>query len=321
MSALIDELARSLARPMPRRTALRLVAGSLAGLAVAGVRPRWAFAQNCGPGAQECGGSSLDCYRPGRDTCCPYRPPADPLGSDVLFDVPNGVCCYDERGNANPVLPGWQCCSDGHACAPGVECCSTFCCQRGEYCANPTSGVCCKRGESLCRNSCCRVNEECFGTGSARRCIPKCPQGRARCGPDKCCPRGRRCANPRTGICKPCRDDQEACERKCCNRRTTRCCGKAGCCPNGRFCCNTANGRACCPPEHKCRTPILRGNIGVLPGTPPICCPPERVNSNPDLCCPRGMVALNTRGFRIPPPGIPPDCCPPSQIRNGVCTP
>ena len=46
--------------------------------------------------------------------------------------------------------------------------------------------------------------------------------------------------------------------------------------------------------------------------------PQERLNTQPKLCCPPGLVALNTPGFRIPPPGVAPDCCPRGQVcRSG----
>jgi hypothetical protein len=326
---------------MPRRAAVRMLAVSIAGAAIGGLRPSWARAEDgCGPGAKACGGSSLDCYRPGRDTCCPSRAPAPPEGSDVLPDIPNGVCCYDDRGNANPLLPGWQCCTGGEGCPPDGACCRRRCCPSGQYCANPTLELCCKQGTALCGRLCCTTNQECLRVGSDRRCVQKCPQRRARCGPEKCCPPNRRCANPSTGRCSPCDTGQQACGRKCCARgstccdpRTSLCCkrnetcsgygGTAKCCPKGSTACDTSRRSAnpiCCQKGEVCAQ--ITDPSGTVPASLQgrnTCCPPERVvPGNTKTCCPVGYLSLGGR-LILPEGGGGGLCCRNDKVCGNTC--
>lgn len=318
----LDNLARKLAAPMPRRRALRLLGGVLAAAAVPGaLRPTAAEAR---PAV-------------GKFTtlCNPKCNAANP----VKCVCPTKFGCF----NAGCGMPGSTCCClkgrDGTtagavACPPGTRCgkppgesnCMCInpcgdpfhCCWGDQYCANPREKLCCKQGERGCARVCCKPNQECrtarVGTSSTRFCEDRCPSNQAWCGRDKCCPPRWYCVNERTGLCKRCRRDQEECGKKCCDRRTSQCCGKAGCCPKGRSCCVNGDKQVCCPPQTKCAIPILSGNIGLVPKTEAICCPLERLNLEPKLCCPPGQVALNTEGMAIPPSGISPYCCPPGQI-------
>ena len=147
MSERFDELARSLARPMPRRAMVRLVAGSVAGLAFGGLRAPLALAQfdGCEGDSIPCGGSTLDCYLPGRDTCCPTRND-NVYASDVVpFDT-DAVCCWDKAGNAVPLgAAGWTCCGGTTPCPPEGECCGDVCCPEGKECIR---GEC----EFVCKN-------------------------------------------------------------------------------------------------------------------------------------------------------------------------
>lgn len=324
MSEFLDELARSMAKPMPRRRALRLLGASLVAAAVPLARPglRQARAARLAPNA--CGDPGLcpptgrsmvcgcvvnqfACYKtccdPTREHCCLFAGEPDGKPPCEKACCPLGTECGSGKG--------------GDICVCKTRCGST-CCGPEEYCANFQQQLCCKRGERGCGLECCRPNEECrkirVGTGSKDVCTKRCPSNQAWCGKDNCCPPKWKCINEQKGLCKRCWPEEEECEKKCCDRKTTRCCGKAGCCPKNRSCCVTGKTQKCCPAGQKCAIPILAGNIGVVPNTDAVCCPAERLSKSPTLCCPPGQVALNSPGFRTPPPGISPYCCPRGQI-------
>lgn len=302
MSELLDELARSMAQPMPRRRALRLLGGALFTIAVPGVATTKARAASakCGAGEIECrcdcrGGTCRDCTGPiCLVNCCRTK---------------YGEYCDCAFAGACRAKPCSKPCPSGYRC-----------CEDDEFCANSQQKLCCKIGERGCGPRCCQPNEECrtirIGTGSERVCTKRCPQGQAWCGKDTCCPRKWKCINEKSGLCKRCWPDEEECTetKTCCNRKTTQCCGTAGCCPKSRTCCNQGKTQKCCPAGQKCAIPILGGETGLKGGTKAICCPAARYNKDPKLCCPSGMVALNSTSFRIPPRGVPPWCCPPGQI-------
>lgn len=301
MSEFLDELARSLATPMRRRRALRLMGGAVLAAAVPGIATTKARAASRFHDCEPNGGRLCECNCAGA--------------------VCQRICCTPKEDyvcDCGPVEVGARCkriCST--PCGQGV------CCKPGEYCANFQQKLCCKDGERGCGPVCCEPNEECrtarFGTGSQKVCTKRCPQGQAWCGKDKCCPPKWHCTNEATGLCKRCRKNEEECGEKCCDKKTSRCCGKAGCCPNNRSCCVSGKTQKCCPSGQKCAIPILAGDIGIKSGTAAICCPAARYNKNPKLCCPAGMVALNSPSFRIPPRGVPPHCCPRGQIcRSGA---
>jgi hypothetical protein len=75
----------------------------------------------------------------------------------------------------------------------------------------------------------------------------------------------------------------------------------------------SGNTQKCCPAGQKCAIPIQPGDIGIKPGTPAICCPPERYHTSPNLCCPPGQVALTGPGQSVG-PGLSPFCCPTGQL-------
>ena len=304
MTAFLDELARSMAKPLPRQRVLRLLGGALVGIAVPGfattARARAASSFHL---CKKQGGLLCECNCKGdvcQRICCK---PAEE------YECYCGSVAYGAACKKKPCR---------EPCPSDVKCC-----KEDEFCANSLQQLCCKQGERGCGPRCCKPNEECksirIATGSERVCEKRCPQGQAWCGRNKCCPPKWNCANEKIGLCKRCRKDQEECDKKCCDKSTSRCCGKAGCCPKSRSCCVTGDTQICCPSGKKCAIPILAGDIGTKPGTAAICCPSERLNNSPKLCCPPGQVALNSPGFRTPPPGISPYCCPPSMIcRSGA---
>jgi hypothetical protein len=300
MTEFLDELARSMAKPMPRRRALRLLGGALVSVAVPGIATTKARAASA-----SCRAGEIVCKCACKGDKC-----TDCTGPICLVN-----CCRSDLGE--------YCDCAGHA-GCWVKPCSkpcpsgTKCCGDDEFCANSLQKLCCKRGQRGCDLECCEPNEECrkirVGTASKDICTKRCPPNRAWCGRDNCCPPKWKCINERTGLCKRCWPEEEECGKKCCDKKTSRCCGKAGCCPKNRACCNIGKEQKCCPAGQKCAIPILGGDIGIKPGTKVVCCPTARFSENPKLCCPPGQVALNTPGFRTPPPGISPFCCPPSLI-------
>jgi hypothetical protein len=325
VSEFLDELARSLAKPMPRRRALRLIGGAVVSASLPLGRPAISRAASFRP---------TNCGDP--RTCADPRFPKV-CGCDFLAGcyrdccAPSDICCKFPPASGGGAPCEKACCPPDTQCGsgkPGDVCvslckvqCGGKCCKDTEYCANRQQQLCCKNNEVGCGRDCCKPNEECLtirvGTGSARVCQPRCPSGRARCG-SKCCPTNWRCANPSTGLCKRCGPNEEECEKKCCNRRTSRCCGKAGCCPTNRSCCVSGKTQKCCPAGEKCAIPIAPGDIGVKPGAGVVCCPKERFHSNPNICCPAGQVALLGPGQRVG-PGLSPFCCPRPQLCGSVC--
>jgi hypothetical protein len=302
-----------MARPMPRSRAIRVLGMAVASAAVPGFRSRPAAAGYASPFFTSC--HKLKCPQ-GSDTrstlpCKCNEKPIIGVGGETTMC--NFRCC-------DPVREECVCLPDGAACGRKKcpePCGGDKCCEDDEFCAHAPSQLCCKKGEEVCGNrDCCKPNEECVSAGPPRNtlsfCVPRCPQGRARCGPEKCCPPNWRCADPARALCKRCKPNEEECGNKCCDRRTSRCCGKAGCCPKNHSCCVTGTTQKCCPPRQKCAVPILAGDIGIKAGTPAICCPPERYHTSPNLCCPRGQLALRGPGLRVG-PGLNPFCCPRGQ--------
>lgn len=320
MSESFDDLARTLARPMPRRRALRLVGGLLVAAAMPGAL-RTSAALGGPKSSHRMSTCSPTCSNSAAiPMACPVAP-----AKDICFitcaEPGSKKCCLFEAGKPSGIVA----CPDGYDCPKGgrgscvcLKNCGGNCCKTTEYCANFQQRLCCERGWRGCALECCKPNEECrkirVGTGSQDICTKRCPPNQAWCGKDHCCPPKWKCVNESTGRCKRCWPDEEECEKKCCNRKTSRCCGKAGCCPKDRSCCVTGKTQRCCPAGQKCAIPILADNIGIKAGTSSICCPSARYNKSPELCCPPGQVALNTPGFRTPPPGISPYCCPPGQV-------
>jgi hypothetical protein len=301
VSEFLDELARSMAKPLPRRRALRLLGGAVVAVAVPG------FAKT----TKAHGATSFHlCEKQGGLLC----------ECNCKGDVCQRICCKPREQYecyCGSVQYGAACKKKCSAPCPS----NVKCCKEDEFCANSLQQLCCKQGERGCGPRCCQPNEECttirIGTGSERVCEKRCPQGQAWCGRNKCCPPKWNCANEKTGLCKRCRKDQEECGKKCCDRKTSRCCGKDLCCKEGRPCCTVKGKRICCPANTKCVPQVVGESAG--PNSDRVCCPPSRLSTAEQICCPPGQVALNTPGFRAPPPGISPYCCPPSMVcRSGT---
>jgi hypothetical protein len=144
---MIDDLARQLAQPMPRRRALRIMAGVLAATAIPGARPATAAVVSCG--ALGCSGK-----------CCSATDWSIPSKQGVCCDD-DAVCCSGGRKANDPDHTYGWCCSQGETCgeeigdciatckSPNFEC-GTACCGPDQSCCPVTSEddpMCCPDGE------------------------------------------------------------------------------------------------------------------------------------------------------------------------------
>jgi hypothetical protein len=184
-----DDLARNLASPMPRRSALRMLAAGVVVATVPGMTARRARAADqpkpcSGAGAGEfCGnvnplgkiGYNIGCCRGGpneRNTvCCPGIP-----GTVGSLCCPPGYICGNTSANAK----------ENCKCPSGVVCGDT-CCNRGEYCETflGFDSFCtrfCPGGNKKCSGGvCCTGLETCGFFGCS------CKSGLVSCGTGLCC--------------------------------------------------------------------------------------------------------------------------------------
>lgn len=217
----LDDVARALGEPMPRRGAVRLMVTSLAALAFPGASPHTAGAA-ARPGRR--GGTAVD-------TC----------GDGSQCQGAGEKCCPSPnlRGAYNCYRPseGESCCGGNAVCAdpkkqPHRSRCVVI--ERAGYCV-PDCKLTNGRDWQDCGLTCCSPQQEC----RAGKCVARCPDGRPRCG-STCCSARQRCAfNPSGRGCCP-RD--RIVSRKI-KGQTTR-----FCCPAGTV---SISGDVCCPPGNR----------------------------------------------------------------------
>ena len=126
MTEFLDDLARTLAKPMPRRGALRVFGGAVVGIWAGGSAPSARAASRF-----------HTCEKDGGLLCkCPNR--------DLFYQI----CCipkddYTCECKAPP---------NGYArCKPKCDDkCGDKCCKKGEYCASKPRSLCCREGEDAC---------------------------------------------------------------------------------------------------------------------------------------------------------------------------
>jgi len=164
MSALIDDVSRIVASPIPRRRALRLVSGVVAGgiLTSLGLgrasRTLGAQVNTCTDGQVQCGATC--CY--GDEMCC-------------------GGTCYGAAVSAS-----YSCCG-GELCRKESEqCCTNHCCRKTQTCCGLQ---CCSAGRACCHGQCCAPRAVCCGNTC-------CPEGHL------CCQS--RCVATRPSASSPC---------------------------------------------------------------------------------------------------------------------
>jgi hypothetical protein len=201
---LLDNLARALVQPMPRRRALRVLGISLTAALVPGVRPPLArgsgriacYPNPCGPKGRCCTKSNGDEY------CC------GPNGNFYWCGgSQNGYRCIDKcklAGREAGTGP-WTRCGEELCCIPKVQVCRKGAC------------VPCQPGKPLCGGECCPSGESC------QKCVES-QQGSVIWfvkGGRKCCP-----------------PDSECCGSTCYKKSLGRVCCNGKLCRAGKRCVN-----------------------------------------------------------------------------------
>lgn len=249
----LDDLARTLAEPMPRRRAVRVVGTALAFAALPSLAPRTVRATGravpcigqypipCGQGCCIEGGKCCGVRKDGLPLCCTSQSP---------------VCC---------VQPGGQtkiCCKANEQCGPVT---------RNEIYGNKerTCVRRCPPGRAFCRGKCCPPGQEC----RSGKCASPCKPSWRKCG-RKCCPKSTFCCDAKNKLC--CQKGTD-----CCNKAKPGEPEKWTCCPKGT---------SCAPPLGLSPSGMT---TGVEKGAVRVCCPQERVVPGiRNVCCPLGHVSL-----------------------------
>ena len=187
MSHFIDDLSRILATPMPRRKALRLLAGALTGAFLASLGTERAQAA-CSPactGGQTCCNNAICCNA--TDTCC--------FTNDGTVCCPSGTaCCTHNNGHAPACCPTAFAsgCNNGdngaNTCTcntPLTNCPSsspTTCCTSSQCCTGSTCGTPC--GSNCCTASqcCCQSTGQCVASDAGTNGAP-CSSTKTACAP------------------------------------------------------------------------------------------------------------------------------------------
>jgi hypothetical protein len=251
MRYLLDDVARSLAEPMTRKRAIRVLGGAFATAVVPSLaRTGTAHAQDMRrAGLDYCGAGTTPC--PAAPNCC------DP--GWYCADKPTHACC--PNGNEYCVLPSGDatCCDAGNHCAPGIGCCGKKAfCGIDPCCEHGGSECVCPRGE-ICHKGSCEA----------------CPHGKHKCGDKKCCdPHTEKCC---ANTC--CKKDQGCCGELCCDKGQ-KCCDGQICCFKNEECC----GGECCDKHHKCSVDS-QGHQVCCPGIRTAHPAPGK-----SVCCPPGYV-------------------------------
>jgi hypothetical protein len=275
--SILEELARSLAEPIPRRRALRLLGVSLVAVAVPGMRPGRAGATRgralCTADQQQCHNTFLT-----QQWCCELR-------KYIICGEKDGQCIDTCTGKgATPCGAGksFDCCFDPLGKPGLIEC------KKGK-CVPTCKGVGLPGGD--CGDTCCTPQQDCVGG----KCLGKCPPGRPRCG-TKCCDKGYAC---KQGKCCP---GTKVCGRTCCQPPNT--CKKGVCtCPSGRKSCN---GKDCCGKNESCASCGTGSDL---------CCKSKEtcvVSKGRNTCCPDGQVTKTFGMTACCPPNTYPQlfgCC------------
>lgn len=359
MSEFLDELARTLAQPMPRRRALRLIGGTLVAAVIPVARAPRALAR---PGVSRNSNCNEHCTQGVPLLCNCDRSaqfpnnPAKPC-YHICCAADDTCCCNPKTGGGVKCCPpGTHCVSETLTCVCDNDC-GGGCCQPNEECVpsilktgKPTCVAKCKKGETRCNEKCCKPNEECTkfraGNSSQSLCLPKCKPGEVRCG-QNCCPNGLKCIDPGNGICGHCRPNEFKCGKRCCNLRGACCDPSKGLCckpsekcgswpPNKHICCKNHSCQSrsgatpfCCQsPSELCLQQLPAGTGGITPSSERVCCPTARQVSDGKgsaiACCAPGQVAAPGGKFIVG-QGLQGLCCPESSLcgsgDNATCCP
>jgi hypothetical protein len=287
---LVDDLARTLAEPMPRRRVLRVLGMSLAAATVPALGPRSARAVT--GAAKGCNTSVETCCEPDHRVC----------HKDAPVPINKGYCCRAPawRFGCGTKANGYKCIDSCRETALQFSCTS----KKDKY--GWTNGTCCPRAAYVG----CNADGSCKACASDEQICSPYKQGQSRC----CDPaRGERCfANLTSTACcgkdqlpviKPGKPVQCACKPRkgtvcgadCC--APERCCGGKECCEPGETCCSgrcCKPGRACCDVGccadgewclHK-----QTGRLFSVPVCMPTCTPGNRCGNG--QCCGSGFSCV-----------------------------
>ena len=246
-------LARSLARPMPRKHALRMLGATALGVWFGGsVRKahalgaaHWCHREVSTHGWKFCTEENEYCF----PTCCPQERTCS-IGPRSNRGCPSAVSCCDPCNPAGSRPDGTG------GCAPGPVAAHCPCKQGQKKCNGGRGQVLCCDADEYCASS--RKDE---GSGSTGLLAVCCKEGQAFClrgSPARpfCCPRGTRCCTGGSGglVAAAC------CSRltQTCDHGVCRCkpghsvrCGKDCCHPQRHKCCGTVHKR-CVPKDVDC---------------------------------------------------------------------
>lgn len=213
---LIDDLARALAQPMPRRKAVRVLGVTLAAVAIPGTRAGPASARRtatcnfgCGPNRTRC--VTVVNLASGPDVCC--RAPANRYYCGGNPNFPDTVKCVDRCPTGEPCTlselddqgcPKFACCKPSQECtnfrlsnAPNSKlrrACARKCRTIERKCGIAIGERCCEKDRVCCGTGefkvCCELGDVCVKVPSEDRrhtkgyfkaCGPKCKPGEKRC--------------------------------------------------------------------------------------------------------------------------------------------
>ena len=302
-----DDLARTLASPMPRRRALRLAGVAALAAVVPGLRPRAALGTSpCGPDTP-C--SSL----------CQLPPHVGACGIPIHNSCGQELCHF---GYGGCMVAGDVCCKTGPdpwICPKNYKCAA-------KHSAQPNC-IGCPEGLFPCGKRCCSTRYAERQVCYRGECLKKCPPNTTECGGGKqryCCPPNQECRNGK--CCNKCGGNGT-----CCDPATTYCCREPGdpkspgrCCKKDKeTCCGVgpdgAQKRMCCPKPNKCVKQLPPGKGGFTKSSPWVCCPPDRqvpLDENHlndvNACCAPGQVSLG--GKLVIGSGIQGLCCDEEKI-------
>jgi len=291
MSGFLDEVARLLAEPMPRRRAVRVLVGAVAGAAVPMARP------------QRARGAALPSSCPTGEFLCQC-----PSKNGLFFKI----CCPADGSYRCDCFSDRAQCTHLHKCPPGQKTCGDKCCQQNQECVvfaigGGTQYVCsdkCPTGQAACGGDvCCPKGQSCLDP--VKHLCGVCPPSRPiKCG-KQCCTRAGGCCDSKKGLC--CQPGEKCGSwppsfRICCKNHS--CQAKSGDAP---FCCDG--------PDDACLPQLQPGSSGFTPSDARVCCPPERqVSGNgPVSCCPPGQVPA-PGGKVVVGAGLGGVCCPAGSL-------
>jgi hypothetical protein len=266
-----------MAKPMPRRRALRLLGGAIGAVAV----PGFATTKGARAGSRfhrcvpeggvlcECNCKGEVCQRiccfPKEEYKCKCGTVAEGAGCECRRPCGSGsVCCKSSQycASAKHAL----CCNVGlgfgkeeacvgknsaQCCKPGFKCCGEACCHSLTQVCDEDGGCTCKRGNTkVCGGDCCNPKTQkcCPGSISEKHCAPK---DSVCCGPKWCAKTQKCCKGPLVGstkgaTCAP--KSFECCGANGYDEAKQKCCGRGLVCPKALTCCDND----CCDPGDVC---------------------------------------------------------------------